>query len=61
MVPAAADFVMISNNARFLDHYNVDPNVIGEGAFARVQKCYKKGTQEVRAVKIMEKSKMTEK
>ena len=60
VTPAVADFVMISNNERFSDHYDVDPNVIGEGAFARVHKCVKKGTHEERAVKIMEKSKMSE-
>lgn len=61
VVAKTSDFVMSYNNvAQFSQHYKLDPNVLGEGAFGRVQKCTRKGTGEERAVKIIDKHTMDE-
>ena len=61
VVVRSSDFVIQhTQNSTFANHYTLDPHVRGEGAFGIVQKCFKKGTLEERAVKRIEKSKMND-
>ena len=61
VVIKASDFVITHKDSKaFANHYKLDPNILGEGAFGRVQKCSRKGTNEERAVKIIDKSVMSE-
>lgn len=41
--------------------YKVDEQILGEGAFGKVQRCIHKVTKEIRAVKILNKAQMDEK
>ena len=52
------DFVFQHRNTKFQDVYTVDDNVLGQGGFGIVQKCYHKDTKALRAVKIMRKDKI---
>ena len=57
----AADFVIKHEDvASFSKYYKLDQNILGEGAFGRVQKCIKKGNGEERAVKIIDKISMSQ-
>ncbi len=61
IVVKPSDFVITHKSAKaFSQHYKLDPNILGEGAFGRVQKCTRKGTNEERAVKIIDKHLMNE-
>mmetsp|Transcript_30535 Transcript_30535/g.22251 ORF Transcript_30535/g.22251 Transcript_30535/m.22251 type:complete len:103 (-) Transcript_30535:213-521(-) len=60
---------LIVNKAAFVAHkdvkefskmYKIDDNILGEGAFGMVKKCYLRNSKEARAVKIMDKSVMSE-
>jgi len=56
-----ADFVIKHEDvSSFSKYYKLDQNVIGEGAFGRVQKCTRKSSGEERAVKIIDKAAMTQ-
>ena len=43
------------------EFYKLDDEILGEGGYGKVQKCIHKVTKVVRAVKIMNKSRMTTK
>lgn len=61
VVVRSSDFVIQhTQKSTFANHYTLDPHILGEGAFGIVQKCFKKGTLEERAVKRIEKSKMND-
>lgn len=61
VIARAADFVIEnSSDTKFEEVYILEPEVLGEGAFGRVQKCTRIGTTEKRAVKIIEKNTMQE-
>jgi calcium-dependent protein kinase len=61
VVAKTSDFVIeYKEVASFSKNYKIDPNILGEGAFGRVQKCCKKDTTEDRAVKIINKNNMSE-
>ena len=61
LMPKASDFVVAhGKDEKFLDHYFMEAQVLGEGSFGEVRKCKKLGTYEERAVKIIKKDKMSE-
>lgn len=56
VIVRASNFVVEhAKSDTFAKHYVLDEQIIGEGAYGRVQKCHRKGTLEARAVKIIEK------
>jgi hypothetical protein len=51
-----SDFVLQHKNTKFNEIYNVKENdVLGQGGFGKVLKCFHKETGEVRAVKLISK------
>lgn len=57
----ASDFVIEHQSTEeFTKFYSLDPQILGEGAFGRVQKCKNKSTGEMCAVKVIELAQMTE-
>jgi calcium-dependent protein kinase len=61
-VVRAADFVVEhKQNEKFNEYYVLDTVVLGEGAYGKVFKCVNRRTMEERAVKIVEKSRMSQK
>jgi calcium-dependent protein kinase len=62
LVVKAADFVVEHKlSEKFNEFYVLDTVVLGEGAYGKVFKCINRRTMEERAVKIVEKSRMSQK
>ena len=56
VVANKADFIIEHKGQHLTDMYKVDEQILGEGAFGKVQRCIHKVSKEIRAVKILNKA-----
>ena len=53
--------MIFEHKGNLTDKYKIEQEILGEGAFGKVQKCLHKATKEIRAVKILNKFAMDDK